>query len=209
MFLEANNLLSLSEHRKRSLFLTHCGAAIFKMAKALSSPVELKTMTWWALERSLSAHYTPQASSLIRRHEFYRRDQREGERISKFVTTLQVIANACEFSNMDHLVLGLHDLTLQSRLLVKPRITFHEAMEEAMEVSQKSAAAMWKMNKLPQAREAATVHYKDTETESEDGDEEEVHQLRSYWKGRYPERERKGFWCAGCKGNHPRMECRF
>ncbi|XP_060539046.1 uncharacterized protein K02A2.6-like [Pantherophis guttatus] len=215
MFMEANDLLSLSEQRKRALFLTHCGPAVFKMAKALAAPADLKTMTWTTLQEILKAHYAPQASSLVRRHEFYRRDQREGETISAFVATLWEIAAACDFLNLeeamrDRLVLGLRDLTLQSRLLAWPQITFKEALEEASatEASQKSAAAMKKMKNGPPVKEEAAVHYERVESDSEEEDEEdEVHHLRADRKER--QQGKREAWCSGCEGNHPRAECRF
>ncbi|XP_060543046.1 uncharacterized protein K02A2.6-like [Pantherophis guttatus] len=215
MFMEANDLLSLSEQRKKALFLTHCGPAVFKMAKALAAPADLKTMTWTTLQEILKAHYAPQASSLVRRHEFYRRDQREGETISAFVATLREIAAACDFLNLeeamrDRLVLGLRDLTLQSRLLARPQITFKEALEEASatEASQKSAAAMKKMKSGPPVKEEAAVHYERVESGSEEEDEEdEVHHLRADRKER--QQGKREAWCSGCEGNHPRAECRF
>lgn len=185
MFMEANNLLSLSEQRKRALFLTHCGPAVFKMAKVLTALADLRTMTWPALQVILKAHYAPQASSLVRRHEFYRRDQKEGETISEFVVTLREITATCDFMSLeeamrDWLVLGLRDLTLQSRLLARPQITLKEALEEASatEASQKSAEAMKKMKNGSPSKDEASVHYEEAGTDS-DEEEDEVHHLQS------------------------------
>ncbi|XP_070803704.1 F-box DNA helicase 1-like [Pituophis catenifer annectens] len=163
----------------------HCGPAVFKMAKVLAAPAELRTMTWTSLQRILKAHYAPQSSSLVRRQEFYRRDQREGETISEFVAILREIAAACDFVSLeeamrDRLVLGLRDLTLQSRLLARPQITFKEALKEAsaMEASQKSTATMKKVNKGPQGKRESSVHYEEAEMESEEEeDEDEVHHV--------------------------------
>lgn len=63
MHMEGNDLLSLSEQRKRAIFLTHCGPTIFKMAKALAAPTELRTLSWTDLQRILKAHYLPKHHS--------------------------------------------------------------------------------------------------------------------------------------------------
>ncbi|XP_026562549.1 uncharacterized protein K02A2.6-like [Pseudonaja textilis] len=71
-------------------------------------------MDWADLEPILRRHYAPTVPILIRRYDFYRRDQREGESTSDFVAQLRNMGGPCEFPELDQairdrLVLGLRD----------------------------------------------------------------------------------------------------
>lgn len=135
MFMEANDLLTLSDNRKRVFFLSYCGPHIFKMAKAILAPTNLHTVSWETLQKALETHYAPASLNLVRRDEFYRSYQREGETINDFVARIRMIAADSEFSNLeemmeDRLVLGMEDLNLQKQLLSKPGIMFQVALDE-------------------------------------------------------------------------------
>ncbi|XP_026563420.1 uncharacterized protein K02A2.6-like, partial [Pseudonaja textilis] len=93
---------------QRAVFLTHCGPAVFKMAKALAKPLDVKIMDWDDLEPLLRSHYAPAVPTLIRRHEFYRRDQKQGESVSKFVAELRDLGGLCGFTDLDEALRKVH-----------------------------------------------------------------------------------------------------
>uniref|UniRef100_A0A8C6XYR5 CCHC-type domain-containing protein n=1 Tax=Naja naja TaxID=35670 RepID=A0A8C6XYR5_NAJNA len=220
MYLEGNDLANISEKRKRAVFLTHCGPAVFKMAKALVGAADMKVMEWPDLEKLLRAHYAPQVSCLIKRHEFYRRDQEESENVNDFVASLRDIVGACAFNSLeeamrDRFVLGLKDKVLQSKLLLKPKITLKEAIEEASsaEATKSSAAAMKKINKAsrhPDVEKSTTTHCEQIDSESDCSEVEEgIYRLRMERKKKDLGRKRQDFYCRGCGVGHPCTECKF
>ncbi|XP_026530759.1 uncharacterized protein K02A2.6-like, partial [Notechis scutatus] len=148
---ETNNLKDATPGKKRAMFLTHCGLAIFKMAKALAKLAEVKTMDWDTLAPILRAHYAPAVPTLIRRHEFYQRDQQESESVGDFVANLRNLCGLCGFANLeeamrDRVVLGLRDLTTQSKIMkIRVRVTI-ENRPCVMEVDSGSSLSMvsWK-----------------------------------------------------------------
>ncbi|XP_026534935.1 uncharacterized protein K02A2.6-like, partial [Notechis scutatus] len=234
MFLESSNLKDANGQKKRAMFLTHCGPAVFKMAKALAKPLDVKAMDWADLEPLLRSHYAPAVPTLIRRHDFYRRDQKEGESISNFVADLRDLGGMCGFTDMDEalrdrVVLGLKDPILQSRLMAKGDISLTDALAEAtaVEATRKSAPQMRQTSTAdrPVTTEAApapekhaeashqattTTHHGDLDslTDTED-EEEDIHQLQAERDQRERRGRKSGFQCAGCGGDHPRSECRF
>ncbi|XP_026580554.1 LOW QUALITY PROTEIN: cytochrome P450 2C23-like [Pseudonaja textilis] len=58
-------------------------------------------MDWDTLAPILRNHYAPAMPILICRHEFYQRDQREGESIGEFVADLRDRGGLCGFTNLD------------------------------------------------------------------------------------------------------------
>uniref|UniRef100_A0A8C7DXB0 Complement C3 n=1 Tax=Naja naja TaxID=35670 RepID=A0A8C7DXB0_NAJNA len=166
------------------------------------------------LERLLRAHYTPQVSCLICRHEFYCHDQRDDESISDFVASLHNLGGACEFimlqeAMQDHFVLGLKDQTLQSKRLMKPKITLKEAIDEAIaaEATKTSAATMGKMNRIttnPEGEKTTTTHFDELESESEySGEEEEINRLRMERKWNDQGWKKREFLAQDVEGTTP------
>lgn len=119
------------------------------MAKPLAAPTDIETITWATLQTILKEHYTPSPSPMVKQNEFYSRRQKEGETINNFVARLRELASECEFINpekmmKDRIILGMRDLTLQKKLLVRREATFKDVREEARiaESCDKSAADM-------------------------------------------------------------------
>ncbi|XP_026578918.1 vomeronasal type-2 receptor 26-like [Pseudonaja textilis] len=153
MFFESNNLKDPTSSKKQVVFLTHCGPAVFKMAKVLAKPADVKTMDWDNLAPILRNHYALAVPTLIRRHDFYQHDQCEGESISEFVADLRDLGDLCGFSNLDEamrdrVILSLKDPALQSRLMAKGDISLADAIAKATaaEATHKSAARMQHLN---------------------------------------------------------------
>ncbi|ETE65100.1 hypothetical protein L345_09128, partial [Ophiophagus hannah] len=113
-FLDAIDLADISDHRKKSYFLSFCGAS-----------------------EILSNHYSPKPSQIARCHAFRRQTQAEGESISGYMAALRTAALHCGFRDylegmlLDQLVCGVRDLRLQRCLLAKGDLTLKTAIEEA------------------------------------------------------------------------------
>ncbi|KAG8147299.1 hypothetical protein E2320_000208 [Naja naja] len=78
-------------------------------------------------------------ATLIKRHDFHHRAQKEGETINDFVAALREVTAECQFRALegamqDGLVLGLKDLNLQRWLIIKPGLTFQAALDKAKQL---------------------------------------------------------------------------
>ncbi|XP_026546854.1 uncharacterized protein K02A2.6-like, partial [Notechis scutatus] len=191
--------------KKRAVFLTHCGPAVFKMVKALAKPLDVKAMDWTDLEPLLRSHYAPAVPTLIRRHDFYRRDQKEGESISDFVADLRDLGGMCGFTDMDE---ALRDATA-AEATRKSAARMRQA-STADRLATTEAAPAPKKHAEASHQATTTTHHGDLDslTDTED-DEEEIHRLQAEWDRRERRGRKSGFQCAGCRGDHPRSECRF
>ncbi|KAL3188351.1 hypothetical protein MRX96_023018, partial [Rhipicephalus microplus] len=72
-FLEAQGITDAG--KKRSTFLSRCGAATFQLAKALVAPDQLKDTPYEDIIAALRNHLSPKPPELVRRYEFHRREQ--------------------------------------------------------------------------------------------------------------------------------------
>ncbi|KAL3194431.1 hypothetical protein MRX96_016221 [Rhipicephalus microplus] len=72
-FLEAQGITDAG--KKRSTFLSRCGAATFQLAKALVAPDQLKDTPYEDIITALRNHLSPKPPELVRRYEFHRREQ--------------------------------------------------------------------------------------------------------------------------------------
>ncbi|KAL3226611.1 hypothetical protein MRX96_024815 [Rhipicephalus microplus] len=66
--------------KKRSTFLSRCGAATFQLAKALVAPDQLKDTLYEDIIAALRNHLSPEPPELARRYEFHRREQATAKR---------------------------------------------------------------------------------------------------------------------------------
>ena len=77
----------------------------------------------------LEKHCLQDVNILFERHRFYRRVQKDGESIDKFVRELRMLARTCEFTEdgkdfteqmvRDRLVCGVSENSVQQKLLAK------------------------------------------------------------------------------------------
>ena len=88
-----------NEDKKRSIFLTVCGAATYQLIRDLLSPAAPTTKSFKELCDLVKAHQQPTPSFLVQRYHFYTRVQQPGESINKFVAQLRKLAHHCQFGN--------------------------------------------------------------------------------------------------------------
>uniref|UniRef100_A0A2D4H803 Retrotransposon gag domain-containing protein n=1 Tax=Micrurus lemniscatus lemniscatus TaxID=129467 RepID=A0A2D4H803_MICLE len=136
-FLDANDLSEIPTSRKKTYFLSFCGATVFDTATALLAPRAVKTVPWGELQEILGNHYSTKPSRIARHHAFRRRTQAEGETVSQYMAALGTAALHCGFRDcledmlLDQLVCGVRDLKLQRLLLAKGDFTLKIAIEES------------------------------------------------------------------------------
>ncbi|KAG8139533.1 hypothetical protein E2320_002301 [Naja naja] len=105
MLFKSCDLADISNHRKKSYFLSFCGAAVFDTTTALLAPQSVKEVSWEALQEILSNHYAPKPSKIARRLVFRRQTQAEGETISTYMAALRTAALQCGFKELDDMLL--------------------------------------------------------------------------------------------------------
>ncbi|KAG8126719.1 hypothetical protein E2320_021776 [Naja naja] len=182
-FLDAINLTDISDHRKKSYFLSFCGATVFDTATALLAPCSIKTIPWEELKEILSKHYSPKPSRIARHHVFRRRTQAEGETISGYMAALQTAALHCGFRDyledmlLDQLVCGVRDLKLQRHLLAKGDLTLKLAIEES-QAAELSALSAAEIQGNPVSQNSSAIHYDEASTEEGSEDTRDVNRFR-------------------------------
>ena len=90
-------------------------------------------------------------TEIVEQHNFYTRQQRQGENTSTFVSELGTIAISCNFGEMykkmlkDRLVCGVQDDRIERRLLVEIKLDFKKALEMAIttEAAFKNVREIW------------------------------------------------------------------
>ena len=113
------------------------GKETFGLLRALVAPTKLKDKTFGEQVETLRVHLAPKLLVIAERFRFYKRDQKETEGIKAYATSLQRLAEHCDFGDMlsdalrDRLVCGMRDGTVQKRLLGKADLTFAKAPEVA------------------------------------------------------------------------------
>ncbi|KAG8148095.1 hypothetical protein E2320_022937 [Naja naja] len=96
-FLDATDLADIFAHRKKSYFLSFCGATEFDTATALLAPCSIKSVPWEELQELVCKPSSPKPSRIARPQAFRRRTQAEGETISGYMAALRTAALHCGF----------------------------------------------------------------------------------------------------------------
>lgn len=158
----------------------------------------------------------PVQSKFVRRCEFHRRTQEDGETVNQYVAALRKATAYCEFRELDDVLLeelisGVRDISFQRRLLGKPNFTLQTTLDEARatESSSKSAAALQKTSSSSNLQQKVTVHRESDEREESTNEDEDICNLWAEKKKVGPNPEDKQLLCAGCGGKHPRAACRY
>nr|XP_056721023.1 uncharacterized protein K02A2.6-like [Euleptes europaea] len=95
-YLDANDITDVG--KKRSAFLSVCGAQTFDLAQSLLAPAELEATPFPAIMVALGSHFNPQPTRATRRLAFHLRDQGPGESAAAYIATLRTAARSCDIS---------------------------------------------------------------------------------------------------------------
>ena len=80
-------------------------------------------------------HCVPRKNVVFERYKFFSCTQLEGQTVDVYLTQLKTLASSCEFGEQedslirDRIVLGLHDKSLQDRLLREPQLSLQKATD--------------------------------------------------------------------------------
>lgn len=125
------------EPDKKANFFTVCGAQVFETCLALITPKTSSDVTFSEIVSILTKHYSPKPNEISMSYKFYKRDQRDGEKASEYITELRKISSSCNFSDLermlrDRLVCGMSDHTLQYELLKKDNLTYQDVVDSIL-----------------------------------------------------------------------------
>ncbi|XP_053605087.1 uncharacterized protein K02A2.6-like [Plodia interpunctella] len=129
---EANGVILDSV--KRANFFTVCGARVFETLLALITPRTANNVTFNEVETILTRHYSPKPNEISMSYQFYKRDQKRGEKVADYVAELRKISAYCNFSDLertlrDRLVCGMCDQKLQYDLLKRDNLRYHDVVD--------------------------------------------------------------------------------
>nr|XP_056718397.1 uncharacterized protein K02A2.6-like [Euleptes europaea] len=95
-YLDANDITDVG--KKRSAFLSVCGAQTFDLAQSLLAPAEQETTPFPAIMAVLGSHFNPQPTRATRCLAFHLRDQGPGESAAAYIAALRTAAHSCDVS---------------------------------------------------------------------------------------------------------------
>lgn len=132
---EANDINTDTD--KKANFFTVCGAQVFETCLALITPKKSSDVTFSEVETVLTKHYSPKPNEISMSYKFYKRDQRQGERASEYITELRKISSSCNFNDLermlrDRLVCGMSDHKLQYELLKKDNLSYQDVVDSIL-----------------------------------------------------------------------------
>ncbi|KAK8759830.1 hypothetical protein V5799_028903 [Amblyomma americanum] len=126
LFFDAN---SVPEEKKRSVFLTCCGASTNSLLQSLLTPKTADQVSIDEILSVLSGHYIPKPSVVVCRFRFNSRSREPEESVSDYTASLKKLSANCEYGTFlpdmlwDRLFCGINDASLQRRLLEEPNLT--------------------------------------------------------------------------------------
>lgn len=133
------------------ILLSSVAATTYSLLSDLTATDAPLTKSLREISAILRKHYEPKPkrSTSAERFHFHKREQAAGESITEFEAALRKLTFHCDFEEYleqalrDHLVCGLHSVTIQRWLLAEPELTHTKAMElaqaaEAAELNTKS-----------------------------------------------------------------------
>ena len=94
-FFTANKISS--EDQKRSVLMTVCGSATYKLMRSLAAPTDVASLKYADLVKLVQDHYNPAPSVIVMRFKFNSCVRLSGESISAYVAWLQDLAHYCVY----------------------------------------------------------------------------------------------------------------
>ena len=122
----------------------------YSLLRSLTAPADPATKSPNDIITTLKDHFCPAPLVIVERFRFHKHSQGDHEPIKDFVADLKALSSKCEFGDFlddslrDKFVCGLHDTTIQRKLLTVERLTFQRAVEIAttMELAMKDSSEL-------------------------------------------------------------------
>lgn len=197
---------NIDEALKVSELVCTLTPAHHKVLKDCLYPTKVAHATYEDCVKVLRAHFDPSRRLLSHRFEFYRRNQRAGERLKEYIAELKRLATSCEFGEFqdqalrDKLVVGLQEERIIQRLLQESKdLSFNKAVEIAldMEAVQLSAVQIGSANSQP----SEVVSYVKSRVSRSPTIEAARQQKKSPTRGQSSKK------CSSCFVNHQPADC--
>ena len=139
-YFEANEVTAAE--KKRSIFLSSCGTATFKLARSLVEEGRLSDTPYDTICTLLKDYYQPKPSVIVQRFKFYSRVRSPGETIAAYMAALRALAEHCAYSTpellkemlRDRLVCGVNHAGIQRKLLAEKDLTYDKAVSLATSI---------------------------------------------------------------------------
>lgn len=124
--------------RQANVCISCCGQKTYALLRNLVKPDKPSDKTLEQILLVLGNYYCPKPSAVVQCFHFNSRVRAEGESISGFIGALKSLSEHCNFGaeleNMirDHIVCGVNNADIQTRLLEKADLTFQDAVQTAL-----------------------------------------------------------------------------
>ena len=147
LFLTANGV---GEDAEVPAFLSIIGGKAYAVLRDLLAPTPPKDKTYNVLEDMLRQHYQPTVVVIAERFHFHRRAQGPEESVAEFFAELRRLAMHCDFKThlnealRDRLVCGLHNSSIQKKLLTEVELDLEKAVKiaQGMEAADRNAKSL-------------------------------------------------------------------
>ena len=123
--------------RRKAIFLTSVGASTYSLLRTLVRPRQPQDLELDDIIQQLRNHYEPKKIVIAERFRYYKRQQKEGETVTVFLSELRRLAKHCEFGDKlsvalrDQFVCGLRVEALQQKILAETDLTLEKAVRIA------------------------------------------------------------------------------
>ena len=115
----ANGIRGDNADKKKVSFVTLLGQDMFAKLKTLANPTAISELTLDAIKQHLRNFFCPPTVEIAERFKFFKRNQKEQESATDYMSELRRLAKACDFGAYldtalwDQFVCGLWDVKCQ------------------------------------------------------------------------------------------------
>ncbi len=178
----------ITDEQKLHMLLALVGAQTYQLLTNLVAPRKPGEHTYAQVKEKLTDHLKPKPIKIAERCRFYKRQQKQNEKMADYMAELRRLATTCEFGTFldealrEKFVCGLFKESVHRRLLAEADLTLQKALE------------------LAQGMEAADKDSKDIKATPS---ESQVHRVMSSTQQQKPQ-------CHRCSGvGYTGATCRF
>lgn len=95
-YFQANSIVN--DQIKRAIFLTSVGEETYDLVRSLFTPLAPKDIEFTEIIEKLDVHFNPTPNEIVRRYQFYKRQQEKNETISQFIAEIRKLSEFCNFT---------------------------------------------------------------------------------------------------------------
>nr|XP_047132680.1 uncharacterized protein K02A2.6-like [Hydra vulgaris] len=133
-FLLANDIEDAE--KQKAVFLSTIGGPAYKLIRSLCEN-DTKNKSFTQIVKLMKDHLKPIPNSIAQRFQFYKRDRKDEESVSGYITELRRLSEHCEFGEnlndylRDRFVCGLNNENVQQKLLTIKNLTLETTLDTA------------------------------------------------------------------------------